>query len=64
MQLITRPVWLLLAFSFDPIKQRPRCVGHIVNLVAKAVMVGYCSDDVLEVVLNSVGVQEREQLLE
>lgn len=52
-----------LEFGFDPVKWRLRCVGHIINLIAKAVMVGYCDNDVLEVELDAEGVKEREQLI-
>ncbi|SMR52788.1 unnamed protein product [Zymoseptoria tritici ST99CH_1E4] len=55
---------LAAEFDFDAIKRRLRCVGHILNLVAKALMVGYTGDDdVLELELDRDGKEEREQLL-
>lgn len=54
-------------FGFDHISRRVRCAGHILNLVAKAIMIGGGSNnepdmDVFEQQLETLAKDEREQL--
>jgi hypothetical protein len=54
-------------FDFDHVARRVRCVGHITNLVAKAIMIGGGSGnepdmEVFEQHLESLAREEREQL--
>lgn len=57
--------WLGLEFGFDGVKRRVRCVGHIINLVAKAVMIGSSNKDleVFEQEMELEAKEERQQLL-
>jgi len=36
--------WLAREFNFDPVQARIRCIGHVINLVAKTVMVGNAAE--------------------
>lgn len=56
--------WLAAEFGFDAQKRRVRCVGHILNLVAKAVMVGGGESlEAFEQELGSSARDDREALL-
>lgn len=59
--------YLAAKFDFDHTAGRVRCVGHVLNLVAKAIMIGGGSGikpdiDVFEQQLQSLARDEREQL--
>jgi len=54
-------------FDFDHAVRRVRCVGHVLNLVAKAIMIGGGSrnepdKDVFEQQLESLARDKREEL--
>ena len=54
-------------FDFNHVVRRVRCVGHVLNLVAKAIMIGSGSRnepdmDVFEQQLESLAKDEREQV--
>lgn len=59
--------YLATEFDFDHTARRVRCVGHVLNLVAKAIMIGGRSGnepdmDVFKQQLESLARDEREQL--
>lgn len=57
--------WLSHEFGFDAVRRRVRCVGHVINLVAKAVLVGTSDTDldVFEQELDTLAKCEQRALL-
>lgn len=56
--------WLAADFGFNHRHRRVRCVGHVINLVVKAIMIGTGDPvDIFEQELDTMAREEREQLI-
>lgn len=56
--------WLAAEFGFNHRHRRVRCVGHVINLVDKAVIIGTGDPlDIFEQELDAMAREEREQLI-